>query len=595
MSESDIKDISGLVSFTLYSENEKVTASSGITSIWVKKELNKIGKASLQIRAENVSVNEIPESDADTFAPGRRIRIDAGYNAIENTIFEGFVVSHNLDINTEGTFVKIECRDFAFPMTLNRKNRIFEDKTDAEIIDEIAKIYDFSSIILASSPVKHKEMLQYYCTDWDFILSRADANGLFVVVEGSELRVKEPDITAEALHTVKFGLDLLDFRGELTAVEQVGEIECVAWDASRQELIKVKAKTPTLNKQGNLETKILAKAVHSEKRVLYLENCSDENELQTWADGQALKIELSRIQGSVKFSGNSAVLPDSILKIEGLGERFSGNAYVGGVEHQIMSGYWTTKVQMGVKFANVTFERNVQAPPASGYLPSISGLHTAKVTKLGEDPLNEFRVQVEMPLLNGKKNSLWARLSQFGASKEYGCFFIPDIGDEVILGFFNSDPSYPVILGNLYSSKLKTPYPLTEENYKKAIVTKSKMKIEFDDENKVVSILTPGNNKIVLDDKNKSIQLTDENKNKIEMTKEGIVLDSANSVMIKAKSDIKLNAGASISIGGKSDVKLKALNVEIAANSGFKAKGNATAEVSASGQTTIKGAMVMIN
>jgi hypothetical protein len=43
------------------------------------------------------------------------------------------------------------------------------------------------------------------------------------------------------------------------------------------------------------------------------------------------------------------------------------------------------------------------------------------------------------------------------------------------------------------------------------------------------------------------------------------------------------------------DLKAEGLNVELKAKMGLKAQGSATAEISASGTTTVKGAMVMIN
>ena len=45
----------------------------------------------------------------------------------------------------------------------------------------------------------------------------------------------------------------------------------------------------------------------------------------------------------------------------------------------------------------------------------------------------------------------------------------------------------------------------------------------------------------------------------------------------------------------EADVNVEGMNVNHTASAGFTAKGNATAELSASGQTTVKGAMVMIN
>ena len=65
--------------------------------------------------------------------------------------------------------------------------------------------------------------------------------------------------------------------------------------------------------------------------------------------------------------------------------------------------------------------------------------------------------------------------------------------------------------------------------------------------------------------------------------------------MLKAKGDISLEASGKVEVKAKMDMTLEGMNVNANAKVGFAAKGKATAEVSASGQTTIKGGMVMIN
>jgi hypothetical protein len=59
--------------------------------------------------------------------------------------------------------------------------------------------------------------------------------------------------------------------------------------------------------------------------------------------------------------------------------------------------------------------------------------------------------------------------------------------------------------------------------------------------------------------------------------------------------NINIDATAKINITSKQDLALSGLNISASADAGFTAKGSATAELSAAGQTTIAGAIVMIN
>ena len=75
-----------------------------------------------------------------------------------------------------------------------------------------------------------------------------------------------------------------------------------------------------------------------------------------------------------------------------------------------------------------------------------------------------------------------------------------------------------------------------------------------------------------------------------------VSLNSAKDITIKATGKMSLEASQEISVkasGG--DLNMEGLNVNAKGQIEFSAEGGANAELKASGQTTIKGAMVMIN
>lgn len=89
---------------------------------------------------------------------------------------------------------------------------------------------------------------------------------------------------------------------------------------------------------------------------------------------------------------------------------------------------------MGISPQNITDEPDVTAPPASGWLPGIEGLHIGKVKQLKGDPAGELRILVDIPVLNGDKNGIWARWATLYAGKDRGHFFLPEPDDEVVVG-----------------------------------------------------------------------------------------------------------------------------------------------------------------
>jgi hypothetical protein len=64
---------------------------------------------------------------------------------------------------------------------------------------------------------------------------------------------------------------------------------------------------------------------------------------------------------------------------------------------------------------------------------------------------------------------------------------------------------------------------------------------------------------------------------------------------MSAKGSITLDATGKVGVKAKQDAAIEGMNVTVKAQTTLKVTGTASAELSASGQTTVKGAMVMIN
>lgn len=591
MAESPSVNKDRVLACSVYCNGSKLKDNYALVSATVRQELNRIGKATLKFNAGNMDKQTFDESDADLFKPGNTIRLDAGDIDKEETLFDGIIIGIRILADKEfRSYMLVECRDSAYSATQGRKNSIFEKKTDSDIIKEVLSPY--GSVEVDYMSFQYPTLVQYYCSDWDFALSRADANGLFVCTRGKKIQVKKPNVSASPTLTLTYGIDLITFDLELSGDDQFTQFEAVSWDPKTQKAVKVSASQPSLNKQGDLQPKNIATG---NSLLLQTDAPTDEKALKQWADGMALKAGLARYQGSCSFYGSAKVVPGCLIELKGLGKRFNGNLFVGAVTHTLEKNEWITEIGAGISPLNLTDETDVVAPSASGFLPGLQGLHAAVVKKLDSDPLKEYRIQVELPWMDGKSKLLWARLSTLYATQAAGSFFLPEPGDEVVVGFMNQDPGYPVILGGLYGIKHQPPYEYEAKNNTKAIVTREKMRIEFNEEKKIITVSTPGKNSLEISDDGKHIKLADQHKNEIVMDSNGITLNSSKDIKLTAKGGITLDATTKISATAKSDVSLDGMNVKIQAKIGATVKGNAIAELSASGQTTVKGSIVMIN
>jgi Rhs element Vgr protein len=268
-----------------------------------------------------------------------------------------------------------------------------------------------------------------------------------------------------------------------------------------------------------------------------------------------------------------------VIKLEGVGERFSGKVYVSAVRHEITEGQWTTDAQLGVNPVWFSESNAINDLPAAGLFPAIHGLQIGKVTQLESDPDGEDRIQIKCPMINNDSDGIWARIATLDAGKERGSFFRPEIDDEVIVGFINDNPNDAIVLGMLNSSAKPAPLKAKDDNHEKGFVTRSKIKFIFNDEKKSVVLETPKGKKITVDDDAGIIKLEDESSNVMILNSDGIKLESMGKIEIKALKD----------------VSIEGLNVSLKANAMFKGEGLAGAQLTSFGATIVKGSVVQIN
>jgi Rhs element Vgr protein len=589
----------GIATFNIKVNGNEIPDTTSVYSIHVEKKVNRIATAKVVILDGEASSGTFDVSSSATFLPGSLITIEAGYDGSNSVIFEGIITGQSIRIDSlVGSTLEIECSDKAVKMSIGRKSHIFADKKDSEIISAILATYSGLTGNVASTATKWPEQVQYYVTDWDYILALAEANGLLVTTINGKISVNKPDYDTASVLTIRYGDNLLEFNATLNATTQLGNVQSNAWD-SKEQVVTTGEASPNVAGPGNLSSQKLSEVIGLSSYQLQTPASLAAADLTNWSKAQLVKSNYSKIQGEAKFQGTSLIEPGKYITLQGVGDRFNGDHFISSVVHDLYQGNWISAVGIGLSPQWFTEQTNAMSPPASGFIPGVRGLFNGTVKKTFEDPDSQYRILVDVPLFDSNGAGIWARLSNFYATSGAGVFFLPEVGDEVILGFLNEDPRYPVILGSLYSNPQKNPsvgLAPNESNSTKAIVSKSGISIVFDDENKIWTVATPNKNTIIISDKDQMITIRDENQNSIVMSGHGIDLKSPNSITIQAdqKVSIKGNEGVTIESGG-GDIAVSGMNIIEKASMQYNAQGGQMAQVSGGMQLTLKGAMVMIN
>jgi len=594
MPNSPLKVDASIVSYTILSAGSEIPATYEILDLRIDQHINKIAEAEITVRDGNTASQTFEITDSDTFKPGSEIEIKLGYQGQEDSVFKGVVTKQILKIGQDsGSQLVVVCKDKALAAAINRKNAIFTDMKDSAIMEQLAGNYGLQTDVTATS-VEHKELVQYYSTDWDFIINRSEINGLVVVTDSGKLTVAKPGVSDSPALEVQFGYDIIEFDGELDATSQYSGVESNAWDMSSQSIINASASEPSVNEQGDITGSTLADVLSAGDNSLNASVPITQGDIENWANAALLKSRLSRFKGSITFQGSSKAKVNSTIKITGMSNRFNGNGYISGVTHILDHGQWHTEVKIGLSSEWFVENHPVSTPIASGLLPGVKGLQTGIVKKIYDDPDNEFRVQVEIPILGADGEAVWARLGTFYNGNGFGAFFMPEVNDEVILGFMNDDPRFPIILGSVYSSSIPAPETPDEKNTIKTILTQSQLQLKFDEENKVITLLTPGNNTIAISDQDKGITLQDQNNNKIQMNDSGIVVDSASDLTLKAAQSVTVQ-GMSVTVKADQSLSCTGGTVSVTGNQTTTVKGSAQCTISSDGQMNVKGSIVGIN
>ncbi|MDX2285986.1 MAG: type VI secretion system tip protein VgrG [Bacteroidia bacterium] len=565
-------------SFRVLSEGRAIPATLQVASVTVALEANSISYAEILIHDGDPARREMPASEASEFAPDKRIRIELGYRQDEDPVFEGVVVRQRIQILGGTAYFQVLCKDPAYVLTLGRNSRIFYDQRDSDVINTLLSSRSVSGRA-DSTTVKHAQLVQYYASDWDFLLSRAEANGLLVYTKNGRVSVTKPDSIQLPALAVQYGESVIELDAEVDGRTQFGNVQAHAWDSARQSMISFSASNPPAPSPGDQTSSQLGREIGLATHKLYHAGELKGQELQAWASAERQRSQLAKVRGRVRIQGFNAVAPGQLIDLSGLGDHFSGKAFISGVRHEFNGQNWETDIAFGLPPEPLGRRFDDVLPlPAEGLVPAVHGLHIGVVTAIEHDPDNAFRVRVRIPMIDEQEKGIWARLATLDAGQERGSVFLPEVGDEVVIGFLHDDPRNPIVLGQLHSAKHQAPIKGAQNNPLKGFVTRSKLKLLFDDVKKIFSAETPGGRKLILDDKGGTITLQDGNGNKMVFDSSGISIHTNGKLVLKADKNADLSG----------------MNVNIEAVTQLKAEGKMI-NLSATGNTVIKGAMVQIN
>jgi hypothetical protein len=351
---------------------------------------------------------------------------------------------------------------------------------------------------------------------------------------------------------VRWGENLTGFRVRFASSEHCDEVVVKAWNPVDKRAITGRATTGDPGTDAPVADEMAGAARHAFGRITRTAGQFPANS-QAEADAVATSLLLRASGGAVVLRGDATGNPwlgaGDEVALERVGRRLSGNYRVTSVEHVYGADrpYTTRFVCGGKDAADMTDLLNSSAADLGrrGWGSLVIGLVTNN-----DDPDKLGRVKVRFPTLSDADESTWARVATPGGGAQRGLQWLPEVGDEVLVGFELDDKTRPMILGGLWSRKDKPPQADATQGGQTTL-------------------------RLLASRKNHRVVLTDDPKSAVDLT-----LGDSKSALHLEKAESSLNGeqklqitGATIEIKATQKLVIEAPQIEVTARSELKLTG----------------------
>ncbi len=510
--------------------------TSAIISLTVESHIDMADMFSLQLNNADLRF-----TDSALFEVGKRVEIYMGYVGNLQPMIYGEITAISPSFPESGApTMSITGYDLSHRMRHNSPSRFtFKGLNDSLIAAQIAA-ENLLIPVVDPAPMPPRESVQQTGSDWALLKEMADRNFFWVYVFWDKLYFRFPRPQTEQV-VLEWGKNLSSFSPRLSNSGQYGIQILRGYDYKLAQnivtILPLIALDPT-----NLDNIIERLGSTFVEQLLQLgRHVIRDQPVNNYLDGAILakSILLQLLQGLYEASGNCIGIPElrarDTVEIRGVGKRFSGQYTLSKVVHTIDGSGYRTRFEVSQQFTSSilkSLRKKIAESPSPNKQAKMTGVFVGKVVT-NIDPLQLGRIQVSLPHLSDLNMSPWARIATMMAGTNEGSYFLPDVGDEVLVSFEKGDINTPVIVGGLWNGLARPPEFNQGLNAKKMIQTKTGMKLMFDETpgQESVSLETLTGSTVNLSD-TEGITIQDAANNSIKISPQGIAIDSPTTIKL---------------------------------------------------------------
>jgi phage protein D len=503
--------------------------------------------------------------DTQPFQLGAEIEIKAGAIGDRATasIFKGQIAAVEPEFSKKGCTIVARAYDKSHKLIRERKTKTFQQVSASDMIRKIAGEYGLRAKV-TSTDVVHEFFQQSNETDWDFGWRLALMHDYELLVIDNDLTFRPANTTQGAAHTLKWQDNLQSFRPRMSGVQQVNTVNVRAWDPKSKANVSGSASSPqTSSNPGEPRSKV-ASALGGGTTTVTDRVAANSGEANALAKSTLQRIADAYYEADGIAFGDPKIKSGAKVKIENVGQKFGGEFTVSSVTHITRGGAgYESHFKISGRSARTLLEL-IRPPEDRDWSNSlVVGLVTNN-----KDPDAMGRVRVKYPSLSDKEESAWARIATPSAGNARGLLMMPQVNEEVIVGFEHGDTRRPIVVGSLFNGRDK-PGPDLIQNSDGTFSVLSNEKIHMHSKKDFE----------IKSDKDLVIEITKDEKEKVGGNLTSEVTGSAK---LKAQ-QYTVEAGSSMTVKG--------VSVTVEASASLTLKG-ATVDIQGSGPVNIKGAII---
>jgi phage protein D len=503
--------------------------------------------------------------DDDRLTPGKSLQILFSTGKLKQNVFDGEIVEIEPSFDQEIKRLTIRAFDRMHRLARVQQARSFMNVSDGDLVNKLAGEVQLTAQV-DPTPEVYPYVFQQNETNLAFLQKRAAALGYLLYVQGHTLHCKAPRSSQPAI-TLEWGATLNEFHPRLTTVEQIETLEARGWDPDQKQAIVGSANARegiglAATGQGGNGGSLVQSAFHMTTRLLIADRPVRTQERADQLARAAANRQAGRfIEAEGQCYGNPQLVAGVPVAITKVGQRFGGTYFVSSTIHTYgIEGYTTSFTASGLHPSTLisTLARKEEQS-------AFSGLVIALVTD-NQDPQGYGRVKVKYPWLAENQASDWARVIAPGGGNNRGIEFLPEVNDEVLVGFELGDIHYPYVLGGLWNGKDALPERVASNGsiQKRLIRSRAGHTITLDDND--------AGGGITLEDKNGNKVMLDSASNKLSITVRGdasiesqgnLALQAQGNLTLQATGQVQLKGNGATVDGGAGNTDVKGLNVNI--------------------------------